>query len=100
MEGQPSKTILELLALANIQKGSCVQCGQQGHYMRADSCALRDKPLMDRAYAKCGQGLHSADDCLRVYQKQYVTQQPQEVNQAPHDQDHLKGNYAYSLSLF
>jgi hypothetical protein len=92
MEGKPRKTIFELLALANIQKGSCFQWGRQGHYMRADECALRDKPLMDRACAKCGQGLHSADDCLRVYQKQYVAQQPQEVNQAHHDQDHLKGN--------
>ena len=43
--------------------------------MRNDICALKGKELMDRACAKCGQGLHSADDCLKVYQKQYVAQQ-------------------------
>ena len=92
MEGQPRKTIFELLALANIQKGSCVQCGQQGHYMKAYECALRDKQLMDRACVKCGQGLHAADDCPRVFQKQYVAQQPQEVAQTQPIQDHLKAN--------
>ena len=92
LEGQPRKTILELLALANIQKGSCVQCGQQGHYMRADACALRDKLLTDRACAKCGQGLHSADDCLKVYQKQYVAQPPQAIHPVNQSQDHLNGN--------
>jgi hypothetical protein len=55
---------------------------------------------MDRACAKCGQGLHSADDCLEVYQRQYVALQPQEVNPASKNQDHLKENKAYSLSLF
>ena len=92
MEGQPRKTIFELLALANIQKGSCVQCGQQGHYMKANECALRDKQLMDRACVKCGQGLHAADDCPRVFQRQYVAQQPQETVQTQQKQDQLKEN--------
>ncbi len=92
MGGQHNKNTYELLALANIQKGSCIQCGQQGHYLQNDKCALRDRPLMDKACAKCGQGLHSADDCLKVFQKQYVAQQPQDANPANPNQDQLKGN--------
>ena len=35
--------------------------------MHQEACALKDKPLVDRACVKCCQGLHSADDCLRVF---------------------------------
>ena len=76
MEGQPRKTMPELLAMANLQKGSCIQCGVYGHYMKNDSCALRDKALVDRACVKCGKGLHQADDCPMVFQKQYVAIPP------------------------
>jgi len=69
MEGY--KPIHELLSLANVQKGQCLQCGAEGHMMRNMACALKDKPLVDKACAKCGIGLHSADDCPRVYQKDY-----------------------------
>ena len=40
------------------------------------SMCLEGKPLMDKACVKCGQGLHSAGDCLKVYQKQYVAPEP------------------------
>ena len=88
MEGQQRRTIMELLALANIQKGSCVQCGKEGHFMRSDACALRDKALVDRACAKCGKGLHQADDCPTVYQRQYVAN-PQAANLINLPQDPL-----------
>jgi hypothetical protein len=65
------KPIHELLTLANVQKGQCLQCGAEGHMMRNMACALKDKPLVDKACAKCGTGLHSADDCPKVYQKDY-----------------------------
>jgi len=74
----PNKPIYELLNLANCTKGQCVQCGYDGHYMRHFSCALKDKPLTDRACAKCGKGLHAADDCPKVYQQKY--QSPQGAN--------------------
>ena len=77
------KTISELLALANVQRGTCIQCGEIGHYMHQDACALKDKLLTDRPCAKCGQGLHSADDCMKVYQKQYANPGPAQVNNVP-----------------
>ncbi len=76
------RTITDLLMMANIQKGSCIQCGYEGHYMHNDKCVLKDKVLVDRPCAKCGQGLHSADDCPKVYQKDY------------HAPQHLQGNQA------
>jgi hypothetical protein len=76
------RTVPDLLALANIQKGSCIQCGIEGHYMHSDKCVLRDKILVDRPCAKCGQGLHPADDCPKVYQKDYVAPQHLQGNQA------------------
>ncbi len=76
------RTITDLLTLANIQKGSCIQCGFEGHYMHNDKCALKDKVLVDRPCVKCGQGLHSADDCPRVYQKDYAGQPHLQGNQA------------------
>jgi hypothetical protein len=72
------KPIAELLNLANVQKGYCIQCGFEGHMMRNMACALKDKPLVDRACAKCGTGLHSADDCPKVYQKNYKSPVDQE----------------------
>ena len=78
------RTIMELLTLANVTRGHCIQCAQDGHYMHGDACALKDKALVDRPCAKCGQGLHSADDCLRVFQKQYIAApQGHQVNQVP-----------------
>jgi hypothetical protein len=43
--------------------------------------------LTDRACAKCGQGLYSADDCLKVYQKQYVAPPPPAPHQVNQSQD-------------
>ena len=65
------KPINELLLLANCAKGQCLQCGFDGHLMRNIACALKDKPLMDKACAKCGKGLHAADDCPKVFQREY-----------------------------
>lgn len=65
------KPINELLNLANVQKGHCLQCGGDGHMMRHMACALKDKPLVDKPCAKCGTGLHSADDCPKVFQQGY-----------------------------
>ena len=65
------KPISELLNLANVQKGQCLQCGNDGHMMRNIACALKDKALVDKACAKCGTGLHSADDCPKVFQQGY-----------------------------
>ena len=65
------KPINELLSLANVQKGHCLQCGGDGHMMRHMACALTDKPLVDKPCAKCGTGLHSADDCPKVFQQGY-----------------------------
>ena len=59
------RTIFDLLELANCQKGSCIQCGEPGHYRNSENCALRDKVLADRPCAKCGKGLHSAENCIR-----------------------------------
>ena len=76
------RTIYELISLAKIVKGSCIQCGLEGHYLSSDSCALKGKTLMDRACVKCGKGLHSADDCPKVYQRQLVSQTSQPAAQA------------------
>ena len=65
------KPIHELLVLANVPKGNCLQCGGEGHMMRNMACALKDKPLMDKPCAKCGTGLHSADECPKVFQQGY-----------------------------
>ena len=79
----PKRNVYELLNLANCSKGQCIQCGYDGHFMKSDACALRDKSLMDKPCVKCGKGLHSADDCLRVYQKNYgAPQQPHGANAA------------------
>ena len=82
------RTTYDLLDLAKVPKGSCIQCGYEGHYMHQDKCALRDKPLVDRPCVKCGKGLHSADDCLRVFQRQFVA--PGQPNQNPEEAKDLK----------
>ena len=82
MEKGDRKPINELLNLANVQRGQCIQCGFEGHMMRNIACALKDKPLVDRACVKCGTGLHSADDCPKVYQQHYKS--PADVEKALH----------------
>ena len=82
---------LELLSLANCQKGQCIQCGIEGHYRRADQCALRCKLLTDRPCAKCGFGLHAADDCVRTHMGKYQTQLQQEPAQAVQQVQDLMG---------
>ena len=81
------RTINDLLSMANVSRGSCIQCGQENHYMHSDACALKDKVLVDRPCMKCGRGLHSADDCMRVFQRQYVAPQGNvqghQINQLP-----------------
>jgi len=82
----PKRNVYELLNLANCSKGQCIQCGYDGHFMKSDACALRDKSLMDKPCVKCGKGLHSADDCLRVYQKNYGAQPQPQGAAAAHEQ--------------
>jgi len=65
------KPINELLTLANCTRGQCLQCGYDDHMMKNMACALKDKPLTDRACVKCGKGLHAADDCPKVFQQGY-----------------------------
>ena len=97
-QGPPNKldsqrrTIAELLTMANVERGCCIQCAQRGHILRQDACALKDKDLTDRPCAKCGQGLHSADDCLKVFQRQYVAQPQQPENVVSQVQTHLNEN--------
>ena len=59
------KSIFELLKLANIPTGHCIQCGLPGHRLRQDACAMKDKKLADRSCLRCHQGLHSQDDCTK-----------------------------------
>jgi hypothetical protein len=96
-QGPPNKldtlvkrTINELLTLANVPRGHCVQCKKQGHYLHQIECALKDKLLNDRPCVKCGQGLHSADDCQKVFQREYVANQPNNTQQNFQQQDQLK----------
>lgn len=62
-------SISEMLQAANCSRGECIHCGCPGHLMRQDACALRGKPVVDRACPACRKGLHAADDCPRVFQK-------------------------------
>jgi len=73
----PFKNISELLILANCTKGQCIQCGFDGHCMRNDICVLKDKPPVDRPCAKCGKGLHQADDCPKAFQQRYSAEPQQ-----------------------
>ena len=70
--------IYELLHLACVPKGSCIQCGIPGHMLKSPDCPLRDQNLVDRACAKCGQGLHQADVCTKVFQTPEGAHQVQE----------------------
>jgi hypothetical protein len=70
LDDPPKRTFAQMLLDAKVAKGECLQCGQPGHNVRSDQCGLRGKPLVDRACAKCGKGLHNADDCPRAYQRQ------------------------------
>ena len=83
------KPIIELLSLANCSRGQCIQCGNDGHIMRNIACVLKDKPLVDRACAKCGKGLHSADDCPRVFQQHYASPAAEAGNAAAAVQESL-----------
>ena len=89
IDNSQRKTITELLNLANCQRGQCIQCGVDGHMMHQDVCALKDKPLVDRACAKCGKGLHAADDCVKIYQQRYVTPQQQPIEKVQQVQDEI-----------
>ena len=66
--------VLKLLDLARCKKGQCIQCGMDGHLMRKDACPLKGKPLVNAPCAKCGVGLHSADDCVRTFQTRAANQ--------------------------
>ena len=71
-QGPPNKmarqtTFIELLKLANVNKGECLMCGLQGHIRGNVNCALRGLPLMDIPCTRCGKGLHSADSCPKPY---------------------------------
>jgi hypothetical protein len=82
------KNILELLNLANVNRGECIQCGTPGHMLGKDECALRNRPLTDRPCAKCGKGLHSADDCLRGFSSQFRGKaEPIAANQAQEENE-------------
>ena len=70
MVGELRPRVMDLLKQANCQKGQCIQCGQEGHYMNTDRCPLKDKQLVDKPCRICKQGLHSADDCVRMYDLQ------------------------------
>jgi hypothetical protein len=85
LEQPHNKSIMELLELANVEKGYCIQCSLKGHMMRTDHCPLRGRPLTDRPCVKCGRGLHAADDCVQVYQNKYANQQ-QAANQIQKDE--------------
>jgi hypothetical protein len=52
------------------------------------ACALKDKPLVDKPCAKCGKGLHSADDCPKVFQQGYKSSTDKE--KVPLDKEPLK----------
>jgi hypothetical protein len=71
LDAEIRRNILELLNLANVNKGECIQCGTPGHMLGKDECSLRNRPLTDRPCAKCGKGLHSADDCLRGFSSHF-----------------------------
>ncbi len=92
LDQQVRRTVIELLTLANCTRGHCIQCGVEGHYMHADACALKDKPLVDRPCAKCGTGLHSADFCPRVYQQPYVAPPKPAVQANVAEIEDLNGN--------
>jgi len=71
-EGPPGRlaergqTISELLKLANVVRGECLQCGLPGHIKESNKCALRGRHLTDKPCLICGKGLHDASDCTKL----------------------------------
>ena len=59
------KGVYELLRMANVPTGHCIQCGIQGHRLKQDACAMKDRKLADKSCIRCGQGLHSPDECTK-----------------------------------
>ena len=59
------KGVYELLKMANVPTGHCIQCGIQGHRLKQDACAMKDRKLADKSCIRCGQGLHSPDECTK-----------------------------------
>jgi len=75
------RPITELIALSNCDRGQCVQCGLRGHLLGRDGCPLKDKPLMDAPCNVCHQGLHAGNDCVRIFQQDFVPPGGQLANQ-------------------
>lgn len=69
--------IYDLLKLACVPRGSCIQCGMEGHMLRDPKCPLKSLSLVDRPCVKCGQGLHQADMCVKAFQNTYGAKQEQ-----------------------
>ncbi len=88
----PRWNFRDLLARGNCLAGECIRCGQPGHVMSSDACALRGLPLMDRACIRCKKGLHAVDSCLLAFQQ---PAQPNHINFAAQewsdDSDDLNG---------
>ena len=59
------KGVYELLRMANVPTGHCIQCGIPGHRLKQDACAMKDRKLADKSCIRCGQGLHSPDECTK-----------------------------------
>jgi len=94
-QGPPNKlepgrlSIRDLLAKGNCVTGECIRCGQAGHVMNSDACALRGKPLQDRACTRCKKGLHAVNDCLVVFQQPQAGQVNQVTAEWSDDSDDL-----------
>ena len=94
-QGPPNKlepgrlSIRDLLAKGNCVTGECIRCGQAGHVMNSDACALRGKPLQDRACTRCKKGLHAVNDCLVVFQQPQAGQVNQVTAEWSEDSDDL-----------
>jgi len=76
-----NRPILELVNLSNCQRGQCIQCGLRGHLLGRDDCPLKDKPLMDAPCNVCGQGLHAGNDCVNVFQQNFIPPDDEAINQ-------------------
>ena len=71
-----NRSIMELLELSKCQRGQCIQCGLRGHLLGRDECPLKSKPLVDSPCVACHQGLHASNDCVRIFQQDFVPPQP------------------------
>jgi hypothetical protein len=85
LEDTPRRNIIELLKIANVNRGDCLHCGVTGHMMYNEACALRGKPVMDQACRRCNKGLHSADDCPKPYQARPMNASQAQYYQALYD---------------